>query len=58
MHTYNRDMDKYNDGDNDDFNGDGEGSDGDDDDEGSDGEMDETESGPCTAWCGRPERPN
>ena len=53
MHTYNRDMDKCNDGDNDEFNGDG-----DDDDEGSDGEMDETESGPCTAWCGRPERPN
>ena len=51
-------MDKYNDGDNDEFNGDGEGSDGDDDGEGSDGEMDETESGPCTAWCGRPERPN
>ena len=46
-------MDKYNDGDNDDFNGDGEGSDGDDDGEGSDGEMDETESGPthCMMWA-------
>ena len=41
-------MDKYNDGDNDEFNGDG-----DDDDEGSDGEMDETESGPthCMMWA-------
>ena len=49
MRAYNRDMDKCNYGDNYEFNGDGEG---------SDGEMDETESGPCTAWCGRPERPN
>ena len=53
MRAYNRDMDKCNYGDNYEFNGDG-----DDDGEGSDGEMDETESGPCTAWCGRPERPN